>query len=163
MYPLSLKYVLCGDCAEVQRVLRPGGAFCFVEHIAARGKHITYACSSHSWVFLILFGVFIGCSSLICWSHPLFKHIRVSKITTLVARQIQIISFTGKERKTTLMLPPAWIMMLLHFLVCLRLHVIPNGALRELEAPDNYCLLSRVNTLNGCGQPSWHLSPRANP
>jgi hypothetical protein len=38
-----------------------------------------------------------------------------------------------------------------------------NGAIRELEAPDNYCLLLRVNTLNGCGQPSWHLSPRANP
>ena len=49
-------------------------------------------------------------------------------------------------RKTTLMLPIVWIMVLLHFWVDLSLHVISKGELQELK--NNYCLLSKVITLN---------------
>ena len=49
------------------------------------------------------------------------------------------------------MLPPAWIMVLLHFWVGLSLYVIPEGALQELERPQQLLppppFLSKVNTL----------------
>ena len=62
-------------------------------------------------------------------------------------------------RKTTLLLPPAWIMMLLRFRVGLSLYVIPKHALWDVEDLKDYCLLSKVSTLNKCKQTGWHLSP----
>ena len=41
--------------------------------------------------------------------------------------------------------------MLLHFRVGLHLYVIPKLNIRESEGPEDYCLLSKVNTLNGRG------------
>ena len=45
------------------------------------------------------------------------------------------------------MLPPMWIMTLLHFQVGLNLHVIPKPARRELDGPNNYCLLLKMKHL----------------
>ena len=57
-----------------------------------------------------------------------------------------------KERKKTVMLPPAWIMaLMLYFLVGLSLYVIPRWTSWELEVlEDYYCLLFKMNTSNKC-------------
>ena len=59
----------------------------------------------------------------------------------------------GKERQT-ITLPPAWIMVLLHFRVGLSLYVILKHVAWELEGSWRLLLppFSKVNTLNGCGQ-----------
>ena len=55
-------------------------------------------------------------------------------------------------------------MVLLHFLVDLSLYVIPKRVSQELAGHRRFCLLSKVNTLNGHGQANQHLSPqRASP
>ena len=68
------------------------------------------------------------------------------------------------DEKMTPMFPPIWIMVLLHFLVDLSLYVIPKRVSQELAGHRRFCLLSKVNTLNGHGQANQHLSPqRASP
>ena len=61
--------------------------------------------------------------------------------------------------KMTPMLPLVWIMVLLHFGVGPILYVILNWAWWNLRNPEQCCLLSKVNTLNGHWQASGHLSP----
>jgi hypothetical protein len=65
-----------------------------------------------------------------------------------------------KERKMRLMSPPMWIMVLLHFRVGLSLYKIPKRVLWGLVGPlEDYCLLSKVSTLNMHEQANQHLSP----
>ena len=54
-----------------------------------------------------------------------------------------------KERKMTPMLRPAWSMMLLHFRVDLSLRIYETSITR-IRALEDYYVLSKVNTLNGC-------------
>ena len=54
-----------------------------------------------------------------------------------------------KERKMTPMLRPAWSMVLLHFRVGLSLRIYETSITR-IRALEDYYVLSKVNTLNGC-------------
>ena len=54
-----------------------------------------------------------------------------------------------KERKMTPMLRPAWSMVLLHFRVDLSLRTYETSITR-IRALEDYYVLSKVNTLNGC-------------
>lgn len=54
-------------------------------------------------------------------------------------------------------------MVFLYFRLGLRLYVIPNWPLQELEGAEDYYPLSKVNTLIGCRQANQHLSPHLSP
>ena len=85
----------------------------------------------------------------ICAGH---SQICLQKSNTLISSERK------KGRKTTPMLPLAYIKVLLHFQVDPSLYVIPKLTFQELGAPKDYCLLLMVNTLNGHKQAGWHLS-----
>ena len=90
-----------------------------------------------------------------------FRHFHATKAWRIVTCSLKEM---GKERKTTPMLPPTWIMVLPHFRVgvSVSLYVIPKQALRELEAPQRLLPPFKVNTLNGHEQSGRDLSlPRA--
>ena len=63
----------------------------------------------------------------------------------------------------TMLLPPAWIMVLLHFRVGLSLYVIQNRHYKNKKAPEDYHLLLKVNTLNGHGQANYTYLPKGKP
>ena len=70
-----------------------------------------------------------------------------------------------QERKMTPMLPPAWIMVLLHFWVGPSLYGFPKGKSHELKGPLKIAAsFQRGAPWDGHGQAGMHLSPsRASP
>ena len=69
-------------------------------------------------------------------------------------------SFYHEERrKLTHMLPVAKIIVFLHLQDGISLHVTMQHVIREAWCLQNYCLLSKVKTLNQRGQEPTHISP----
>ena len=67
------------------------------------------------------------------------------------------------ERKTwkaTSMLPPAWLMVFLTFWVGLSLYESRNRHYKNWGATKDYCLLSKVNTLNSQDKPAGTNLPQ---
>lgn len=66
---------------------------------------------------------------------------------------------TQPQQEMTSMLPPAWIIVLLNLQVSPNLYVVSKRMILEEDR-----LLSKVNTLNGCGHVGLHLiSPEGSP
>ena len=86
-----------------------------------------------------------------------FNRVHVSYLMPIHCKRKKVRGKKEKEKKT-LMLPPVWIMVLLHFQVGLSLKCNLESPLWELEGLDDYGLFWRWTHRTGADKPSLHLT-----